>query len=105
MEIEIDWNGSGEAELLEIGEFKDLEKWIKEFNKAWDGKFKYELRPVDKEKGIFVFVEDEDDEDSYECGVIHKIDEKAMALSGAVHEMVLGAFNRYADEFGLELAA
>ena len=84
---------------LELGRFKDLEYLVKMLNKAWDA-FEYRLEKVEHSDRIYVFAEDPLAEDEYECGVVEKHGDKAYAFSQAVHDMIMGAYARYVDEFG-----
>lgn len=82
---------------MEIGNFKDLLYLIDMLNTAWKEKVEYRLEEVGDNN--FLFIEDFLEEDDYECGVIFKKQNKAYALSPAVHSMVMNAYSRYLAEF------
>jgi hypothetical protein len=82
--------------LLEIGNFEDLQHLIKLLNQTFEG-MEYRLEPVPSQKDTYLFIEDPVREDEYECGVVEKKGKKAYAYSSAVHEMILGAYQRYLE--------
>lgn len=82
---------------IELGDFKDLETLVGLLNRAFP-EMEYRLQELEGQKGTYLFIEDPLDEDEYECGVVQKRGKKAYALSPAVHEMILGAYQRYLDE-------
>ncbi|MBU0981330.1 hypothetical protein KKC94_01415 [Patescibacteria group bacterium] len=101
MDILIDWEDDEESSMHELGSFQDLVDWISEFNRVWSGKLKYILEQT-KEPNEYLFYEYDTKKKEYSVGTIKKIGEKAHALSAAVHELVIGAFDRYMGEFGAE---
>lgn len=93
MDIEIEFDN----QEIEIGNFKDLEYLVLKLSDAWKG-MQYRLEEV--ESGTFLFIQDVLSEDDYECGIIHRKRNKAIALSPAVHKMVMSAYNKYVADFG-----
>lgn len=89
-----------ESDCIELGNFEDLEHLVDLLNKAWPGR-NYRLEAVPDQKNTYLFIEDPLAEDAYEAGVVMKSDQKALALSGAVYAMIMGAWQRYLDEFGM----
>lgn len=83
-----------DLQMLEIGNFKDLEHLIDLLNETFK-EMSYRLEAVPSQEGTYLFIEDPIHEDEYECGVIVKVGKKAYAYSGAVHEMILGAYQDY----------
>ena len=88
-----------DVQMLEIGNFADLEHLIGLLNQTFEG-MSYRLEPVASQEGTYLFIEDVLAEDEYECGVIEKKGAKAYAISTAVHEMILGAYRRYLEKTG-----
>lgn len=88
-----------QMQMLEIGAFEDLEHLIKLLNGTFEN-MDYRLEAIPSQKGAYLFIEDPIHEDEYECGVIIKQGKKAYAYSEAVHEMILGAYNRYLEKTG-----
>jgi hypothetical protein len=85
--------------MIEIGRFEDLEQLIKLLNETFEN-MDYRLEPVPAQKGAYLFIEDPVLEDEYECGVIEKKGKKVYAYSPAVHQMILGAYQRYVEKTG-----
>ncbi len=81
---------------LELGRFQDLEHLIELLNATCEG-MEYRLEPMEGHGELFLFVEDPVDADDYECGIVEKVGKKAVAFSPAVHQMVMGAYQRYLD--------
>lgn len=98
MDIPIDLSTPKDT-ALELGRFEDLEYLVEVLNNAWEA-FEYRLDKVPHSDRIYVFAEDPIAADEYECGVVEKHDGKAYAFSPAVHDMIMGAYARYVDEFG-----
>lgn len=94
IDIELDEDTN---KALEIGRFEDLEHLVKLLNKAWQH-VEYRLEQLPNVKNLFLFVEDPIHGDSYECGLIEKRGKKAYAFSEAVHDMVMGAYERYVED-------
>ncbi len=88
-----------EMQMLEIGNFEDLEHLIVILNEAFED-MEYRLEEVPSKKGIYLFIEDPIHEDEYECGIVEKKGKKAYAYSDAVHQLILGAYNRYLEKTG-----
>lgn len=88
-----------EIQMLEIGNFADLEHLIKLLNETFKD-MNYRLEAVPSQEGTYLFIEDILAEDEYECGVIEKKGKKAYAVSTAVHEMILGAYRRFVEKTG-----
>lgn len=87
-----------ESHML-IGRFQDLEALVDMLNGAWES-VDYRLDKVKGQRGTYLFVEDPVGAEEYECGIILKKKGNAYSLSPAVHHMVMGAYNRYVEEFG-----
>ncbi|MBT4384928.1 hypothetical protein HOD30_04230 [Candidatus Peregrinibacteria bacterium] len=83
--------------LLEIGDFQDLKHLIEILNNVFES-VEYRLEKVEGKKDTYLFCEDPDGDDEYECGMIIKMGKKAYAFSPVVHELVLGAYQKYLDE-------
>ncbi|MEK9159112.1 MAG: hypothetical protein AAB383_00120 [Patescibacteria group bacterium] len=86
-----------DLQMLEIGNFEDLEHLIDLLNQTFKG-MSYRLEAVPSKNDTFLFIEDPIAEDEYECGIIERKGKKAYAYSSAVHEMILGAYNRYLEK-------
>ncbi|MEK7146506.1 MAG: hypothetical protein AAB802_05010 [Patescibacteria group bacterium] len=99
MDILVDWDDPENRQMMELGHFEDLKHLVQLLNRSWAGKWEYRLEKVPGKRGVYLFVEDDPTQDEYECGVIHKIQDKAIALSEAVHSLVMGAYLRYQEEF------
>lgn len=105
MEIQIDWDNPQEERDLTLGRWQDLETLVELLNEAWNGEISYELRPVNGQPDAWLFVEDYDADDEYECGLVNKVGKSAVALSSAVYDLVMGAYWKYQNEVGGEMAA
>lgn len=99
IEIELEETKTPIDLSLEIGRFEDLKYLVTLLNDAWEA-FEYRLEKVAEANGLYVFIEDPINADEYDCGVIEKHGELAYAISPAVHEMIMDAYQRYVDEFG-----
>lgn len=86
-----------DVQLLEIGNFSDLEHLIGLLNDTFKD-MNYRLEKVPSQEGSYLFIEDVLAEDEYECGLIEKKGKKAYAISPAVHQMILGAYGRYLEK-------
>ncbi len=82
--------------MPEIGNFEDLQHLIELLNQSFQD-MEYRLEPVPSQKDTYLFIEDPIHEDEYECGMVEKRGKKAYAYSSAVHEMILGAYQRYLE--------
>lgn len=85
------------ADVVEIGNFEDLQTLVGLLNQTFGKKLNYRLDEVQGQKGIYLFIEDPIGEDEYECGLVAKKGKKAYAFSSGVHAMILGAYQRYVE--------
>lgn len=85
------------SHMLEIGQFKDLERLIVLLNQNFP-KMNYRLEAVPSQKNSYLFIEDPIEEEEYECGIVMRMGKKAYAYSDAVHAMILGAYQNYLEQ-------
>lgn len=90
---------TGDDATILIGAFEDLEYLVEVLNGAWEA-FEYRLEQTPNKKDLFMFIEDPVKEDEYECGIVENRDGKAYAFSSDVYAMIMGAYQRYTEEFG-----
>jgi len=83
-------------DVLEIGNFEDLEHLVGLLNKAFKGA-QYRLEPLPLQKGSYLFIEDFEDQDEYECGLVERMGKKVYGAPG-VHRMIFGAYERYLEK-------
>ena len=91
--------GSDQDVSLEIGNWEDLEILIEKLNGYFEG-YEYRLEKVQSKIGLYIFIEDPLKEDSYGGGLVIKHKGKAYAYSADVHDMIMGAYNKYLKETG-----
>lgn len=84
----------GKNEKVEIGRWEDLVFLVELLNAACEG-IEYRLEKVQDHKNLYLFIEDIKNEDDYSCGFVEKQGKKAIAVSEAVYEMVMGAYARF----------
>jgi hypothetical protein len=92
-EFIVHWSEEHCPELIELGSWEDLVYLVSLLREKFP-KIDFRLDRIRGKKNQFLFIEDAEDQDSYDCGLILRRKGKAYAFSPDVHAFVMGSYDR-----------
>jgi hypothetical protein len=84
---------------ISVGRFEDLEYLVKMLNKAWES-VKFRFEEMEGKAGHYLFIRDSKESETAEVGVVERRGEEVFAFTPAVHQLIMGSYEQFVEEFG-----